>query len=132
MIPNLAVFCGDFTAERTVLLGYVPLDAAEGAQVRAIHLLAGERLGPDSQNYWLAQLGRLSTGAFKILTPETSCDGGFTANVARSIQYPDPPLLSRGDMLALRMSPRGKPSTLVGLSAVVEWGVLSSRRSARV
>ena len=133
MTYHPGAFLGDFTAERAVLLGCVPLDALAGLQMRAIHLLAGEALAPDPQNFWVLQVGRVSTGTFEMLAPETSFAGGFAANVARTatVAFAQPVVYSRGDLVAVRLSPRGSPPPLVGLSAVPEWGVQAVAASRR-
>lgn len=132
MSTNPGIALGDFVAERTSLVAIVPQDAQEGAQIRAIHVLAGETISTDERNYWVLQLGVLATGKFRLIAAETPFQGGFTANVATTIPYLDPALVSRGTLVAIRMTPRGDPPPLVGLSVVVEWGILGSRRSARV
>lgn len=126
-----AIYLGDFTAERSVLIAIVPQDAEEGDQLRAIHLLVGETLEPDSANYWLLQLGVGATGQFKISAPEVSLAGGLTVNVVLTVPFNDPALFSRGARLMARLTPRGSPPPLVGLSMAPEWGILSSRKSAR-
>ena len=130
MTPS--VFLGDFAVERTVLLGVVPQDSPDGAQMRTFHLLVGETLAPDQNNFWIAQLGKLDTGTFERMSAPVSFQSGIVAQRLRSIPFLDPILLSRGDALALRVTPQGMPPPLVGLSVVPEYGIVASRRTARV
>ncbi len=125
-----AIYLGDFAAQRIVPLALIPLDAASGGNVRAIRLVAGEDIQASGTDYWLLDVGILDAGALKLLAQRPLVDG-FSANVARTLTFTDPLLVSRGDMLACRLSPRGAPPPLSGLNAVVEWGSLSTNRSAR-
>lgn len=126
-----SVFCGDFATEGVVLLAMVPRDAETGEQVVGLHTLTKVAVYSDPQNYWLLQLGRIGTGVFSILGKEIPFRGGFRKNVSVENPFLDTILMERGDNLALRASPRGLPPPLVGLSVIVEWGILSARRSAR-
>ena len=126
-----AAYLGDFVAERAVLLARVPEEALEAAQVRAVHLLVGEDAPLDRNNSWLLQLGLQEAGKFKVISREVPLDGALRASVVRRIALEDPALLSRGDSLAIRLSPRGLPPPLSGVSIIVEWGVHASRRGSR-
>ncbi len=126
------VFCGDFTVMRTVLLGVIPQDALSGGQVRALHVLAAETQAPDPYNHWVLQLGVLEGGKFRQAAPEVSLAGGLVANVGREIAYQDAVIFPKGSRVALRPVPTGNAPPLAGLSVVVEWSILSARRSSRV
>lgn len=123
-----SLFLGDFSEDSTVPLCYVPEDSLDGAQMRALHVLARETIEPDRQNYWICQIGKLKAGSFTLLSAEQSFAGGFPGGVSIRIALEDPTLLTRGDMLALRLLSRGEPSPIVGLSVTPEWGILAARR----
>ena len=125
-----AAFLGTFASEQIRLLAFVPTDATTAAQVRALHLLAGEALASDIHDYWIVQIGIIDGGKFTVITREIALTGGLPANVHRRFAIEDPVLLARGDVLALRVTPRGTPAPLAGLSAIPEWGILSTRRSS--
>jgi hypothetical protein len=126
-----ASYLGDFVSQRVVLIARVPEDAPEGAQVRAIHILVGEEVKLNANDYWLLQLGRISGGSFMVIAREVAFTGTLSPSVVRRVSVEDPALISRGESLAIRMSPRGLPPPLPGVSLVVEWGVHSSRRASR-
>lgn len=124
------IYLGDFVQERSVLLARVTEDDSEGARVRALHFLVGEDAPLSNTNYWVMQLGRIDTGAFRQLAKEVPLTASFAANQVRRFSLLDPGLVSRGDLLTLRMSPRGLPPPLAGASVVIEWGVHASRRAS--
>lgn len=130
MIPqtNLGTFLGDFTTGGLRLLGVVPQDASEAAQVRAMHLLVHEALLPNAQDFWTFQLGRLDeTGGFRLCAQEISFQKGLKNNSQTIVPFLDPVLYSRGDLVAAKLVTYGAPPILSGLSVVLEWGILSSR-----
>ena len=129
--PHPAIYCGDFTSEGVVLLAVIPQIAETGAQLSSLHILTRDRVSSDPQNYWLLQLGKISAGKFQLLGVELPFPGGFPKNVAQEKVFLDPVLLQRGDKLTLRVTPRGAPPPLTGLSVIPEWGIISSRRSSR-
>lgn len=122
-----ANFLGDYTDERSVLLAYIQEQAAKGGQVAGVHVLVGEDLVVNNLDYWVMQLGRIVSGKFKLIGREIPIDGALSRNVVRRHELKDPLLLSRGDLLALRMSPRGQPAPIVGLSVALEWGIHATR-----
>lgn len=130
MISN-ATYLGDFAAERSVLLAFLPPEAPEGAILRAIHLVVGEELRVSRQDYWLLALGTHQGGRFIRMAKEIALDGLVPEGVVRRYEIADPLLLSRGTALLARISPRGLPPPLIGASVVPEWGVQASRRSTR-
>lgn len=126
-----ATYLGDTVTEKTVLLGRVPEDAPEGQRVRALHFTVGETCEASGENFWLLRLGRIFNGKFDSLTREIAIDGSLPAGTVRRYSLLDPALVSRGEILSLRLSPRGAPPPLAGASVVVEWGVHASRRANR-
>jgi hypothetical protein len=123
-----AAFLGDFSTERSVLLGVIPDYADDGENIRAVHVLVGEDVSLNGQDYWVLQLGAIREGTFKARV-EIQQKAKLTANVPRRFEIADPVLLAKGDKFTARLSPRGLPPQLVGLSIVIEWGVHASRRS---
>ena len=128
MNAQIAVLLGDFVTDRIVLVAVVPVEAPTAEQVKALHFLAGEAHSPDRNNYWNLQAGVLVAGAFQVLGREVAFTDGFTVGRLKTVTYEPPLPLSRGDKLAVRLSPRGAPPPLIGLSVAPEWGVLSTRR----
>lgn len=125
---DYSVHLGDFMQERSVLLARVPDDAQVGAQVRALHMLTGEDAALTPLDSWVVQLGILMGGRFRLIAPEMVLSGALPAAVAQRLPLNDPALLARGDSLAMRLTPRGNPPPLAGVSIIVEWGVHASRR----
>lgn len=125
-----AVYLGDFHAAGTAMLALVPRAAASGENVRAVRLLAREALKADAQNYWLLRVGVLEANGLKVMAQVSLADG-FVEGLPRTVVFPGPLLVSRGWLLACSLVPSGSPPPLIGLSAVVEWGILSSDRTAR-
>lgn len=120
-----AVYCGDFTVERTVLLASIPLEAETGMTVRTLWVLADtqEALPTD---YWVLTVGKYSGGPFRAIRtipfPE-----GFSDKPQRVSLDPEVPM-SRGDMLALRVYPTGASAVpLTGLSVIPEYALTSAR-----
>lgn len=122
---------GDFAAERTVLLGFVPEYANEAEQARGAHLLVGEDVSLTVTDGWLMQFGRISGGRFQSLGAGITLSGALNSNVARRLEFAEPVLLEKGDLFAVRMTPQGQPEPLAGASVAVEWGVHATRRSTR-
>lgn len=123
-------YIGDFSAERVAQLAFVPQEAASGTNVRSLRLVAGEDLVPDRHNYWLLEVGILDANGLRRLA-QRPLDDGFSAGVQRIVTFTDPILVPRGSTLACRLTPRGSPPPISGLSAVVEFGILSTNRAAR-
>lgn len=120
-----AVYLGDFTAERTVLLAGLPPEAETGEFLRSIAILADPLRG-DPANCWVLTIGRFAAGAFKSVHnlpfPE-----GFPAVPVRVSFTPEIPV-SRGDLLAIRVTPTGgAASPLTGLSVVPEYAKSGAR-----
>jgi len=131
-VSESAVFLGDFVEERTVLLRRIPEDAVDGARMRGLFAVVGEDATFGPSNHWLVQIGRFDDGkAFRSVTREFALDKTLVAGRLYRLDLPDPAIVSRGDILALRISPRGAPTPLVGLSVVPEWGPHASRRASR-
>ena len=130
-LPFPAIFLGDFVAERSCLLALVPVDALDGGAIRAVHLLVGEDADLTSSDSWLLQIGKIETGTFRNIAPETPLNGLLVANVVRTVPFLDPVLVPRGDLVAARLSPRGNPPPIVGLSLALEWGSHASRSARR-
>lgn len=123
----MGIYLGDFTQDRTVLLAVLPEDAPTGGQIQALHILSGSTLEYDYQNAWWLQLGVLSEGSFVVLW-ETSLRDGLSANVARKLSPETPIQTERGDRLALKLYVDGAPAPITGLSLVIEWGILGTKR----
>lgn len=127
-VPYPAHFLGDFVREAIRPIALVPIDAQEGVQLRALHFMVSEDIRPDPGNYWLLQNGKTVWGRYTGLGKEFSLSGGLTANIMYRLEYVDPVLLQRGDTLAVRLTPRGQPAPITGLSVAPEWGRLAARR----
>lgn len=120
-----AIYCGDFTAERTVLLGAIPTEEESGEFLRTLWVLADPLRG-DPANYWILTIGRFASGAFKIERglpfPAGFPAGPVNLSMSPAIRF------SRGDVFALRATPTGNAaSPLTGLSVIPEYARTGSR-----
>lgn len=120
-----AIPCGDFTVERTVLLGAIAMEEESGAFLRVLWVLA-DPIGGDAANYWKLEIGRFAAGAFKaeraLPFPDGFPSGPRSFVLSPSIRF------SRGDVLALRATPTGASATpLTGLSVIPEYARSGSR-----
>lgn len=120
-----AVYCGDFTVERTVLLGSIPMEEESGLFLRTLWVLA-DPLAGDHANYWILTLGRFAAGGFKTERSLPFPDG-FPAS-PQSVTLTPEIRVSRGDVLVLRATPTGSSaSPLTGLSVIPEYARSGSR-----
>jgi len=126
-----AVHLGDFSAERTVLIAAMPQESETGAQARGMFMLVGEDVSLTKLDHWAFQVGKVVGGKFQLVGREVAFDGPLSPLDVRRLEFSDPVLISRGEALAIRMSPRGLPSPLVGVSVIPDWGVLSTRSPTR-
>lgn len=122
-----ATFCGDFLTERIVLLASIPVEAESGFLVRAVHVLAGETILPDTHNQWVVDLGTLTGGVFTTLRSLTF-PGGFAAGEARRIDLSPSLPLERGALVAAKVYPTGGSTVLTGLCLALEVGLSGARR----
>jgi len=124
------IYLGDFTRERTVLLAHVPQDAVSGTHLRRIHFLVGETLEADLYDYWLLSIGLIEgSGSFRLLAPEQDLSRGLPVGIVRQTTLQDALPVPVNSLVALRVSPRGAPPPITGLSVVVEWGILSGTKT---
>lgn len=122
-----AMYLGDFTSERTVLLAMVPPEAPGSAFVRALHVLSGEGTASDVLNHWVLRLIAYTGSTARQAAKEVAFPQGFTT-VPMLVPLRDPATVKKGDKLALTLTPRGAPSPVTGLCIIVEWGILSTAR----
>lgn len=120
-----AIPCGDFTVERTVLIGAIAPEDESGLLLRTIWFLADPLRG-DAANYWILTIGRFAVGAFKtersIPFPDGFPVGPVSKTMTPAIRF------SRGDVLALRATPTGSSAApLTGLSIIPEYARSGSR-----
>lgn len=120
-----ALHCGDFTVERTVLLGSIPNEEESGLLLRTLWFLA-DPLNGDPANFWILEIGRYAVGGFKVERRFSFADG-FPAGPLSVALNPEI-RFSRGDVLALRATPTGDDaSPLTGLSIIPEYARSGSR-----
>jgi len=128
---STGIVCSSVATTSTYLLAICPTDAATGAQLRTLNLVSSEDVDPDNDNYFLLQVGKISGGEFKLLGEQYPLSDGFKSGVARQKTPNSPYLVSRGDLVAIRLVPTGAPATIAALSIVPEWGNLSVASPAR-
>lgn len=126
-----AIVCSSVATTSTYLIAVCPTDAPTGAQLRSLNLVSSEDIAPDDNNYFLLQVGKLSGGDFKLLGEQYPLSDGFTSGVVRRKTPASPYLVSRGDLVAVRLVPTGSPATIAALSIAAEWGNLSVASPAR-
>lgn len=119
------VVIGDCTEERTVLLASLPSESPAGTFIRALWVLA-EPLSGDPSHYWKLVLGRFGVAGFEA-TWTIPFPQGFPVGPRRVALEPEV-RVSRGDMVALRVSPTSSAaSPLSGLSVMPEFADSGAR-----
>lgn len=121
------LFIGDVASVRTVIAAILPKRAKQSVYALALHVTIGSAVSANLSNYWLIQVGTVADqGTFSPGFKELSLSGGLSAGILRRTAYDPPILLTQGNALVLRVTPRGAPVPLSGLSVAVEWGILPS------
>lgn len=122
---STAISCGDFTVERTVLLGAITQEEETGLFMRTLWILADQIAG-DPSNYWVLTIGKFAIGNFKS-ERSLPFPGGFPVGPVPITLTPGI-RISRGDLIALRATPTGDAATpLTGLSVIPEYAITGSR-----
>lgn len=120
-----AVYLGDFTEERTTLLGVVSRDQKTGLLLRGLWVLADplEPLGP---TYWTLAVGTFESREF-VASRTVSLQSGVPATPFR-VDFDPEVRVPIGSLLAVRLIPSGTDAVpLTGVSVVPEYVLTSAR-----
>lgn len=119
-----AAFIGQPVDGGVYALGYIPLESLNGDILRAVRVCVAETLRP-SQDYWVLRIGTLVGTTFTART-EVNLRDGIVAGEKRwafasDIRVP------RGSLIALKAVKVGNPPAILGLSLILEYGILGAR-----
>lgn len=111
-----AVYCGDFTEERTVLFVAIPTESVRAEEIRSLWVLTDPLRG-DQTAHWTLVIGTWGAGEFEV-RQAFPFPGGFPGAPVRLSLQPAMPV-RRGELLCVRFVPSlGAVEPLTGVSVL--------------